>query len=222
MPRSPLLPHLAKDENISAARAFRAMLAESAVADAHTRAKASLPFKTGDKVRIQGRDGPMLWNRVGEVEVERNRKGNSYFVRTEDDEESLLLRNRRHLKHLEPKTFKMAEEMSPHYTKERKVHFSENVEMVDAEEEKEDEFVTAPSSPAAPEGDAPFKNTRSQCRFTREDVQEFMQAQAKAKMEEAENRFTREDVQEFMQAQAKAKMEEAGNMMEKLMKSRRV
>ena len=103
--------------------------------------------------------------------------GNSYFVRPEDGE-SLLLRNRRHLKPMEPETFKLVEEMSPHYMQKKKVHFSEEIEVVDPavtpldSEEEEEGFVTAPSSPTPPERDAPFRNTRSHCRRTRD---EFMQ-----------------------------------------------
>ena len=209
MPRSFLLPHLTEDIDISKVRAHRTWLAEEAAAKAHTRAKESPLFKPVDRLRVQGRGGPMLWNRVGEVEVKKD-QGNSYFVRTEDGE-NLLLRNRRHLRPMEPETFKLVEEMSPHYMQEKKVQFSEETEVVDTavntldSEEEEEGFVTAPSSPATPERDAPFRNTRSHCRRTRD---EFMQAQ-----------------DEFMQAQAQAKMEVAGKMMrgyEMLMKSRRV
>ena len=174
MPRSPVLPHLPVDIDTYKIHAHRSWLAEKDAAKALTKAKDSPPFVPGDRVRIQAHEKPMLWDRVGEIKIRKDH-GNAYFVKP-DDGESLLLRNRRHLKAMEPDTYKLVEEMSPHYLQQKKVRFSEEVEAVapaDTPSDSEEEvFVSAPSSPTPLERDAPFRNSRSNCRVTREEFEQ--------------------------------------------------
>ena len=87
-------------------------MAERDAANARTKAQASPPFTPGDRVRIQGHEKPKLWDRMGEIKIRREH-GASYFVEP-DDSDSVLLRNCRHLKAVEPETYKLVNEMSPH------------------------------------------------------------------------------------------------------------
>ena len=98
MPRSPILPHLPVDIDTYRIHAHRSWLAERDTANART-----------NRMRIQGHEKPKLWDRMGEIKARRE-QGNSYFVKPEDGD-SVLLRNRCHLKSVEPEGYRLVNEM---------------------------------------------------------------------------------------------------------------
>ena len=107
MPRSSVLPALPETKNVNEIMAFRSAWLEKMAANAKSRSSASMQLAEGDKVRIQDHIKPFKWSRVGEVLTKREH-GSSYFVETLEDEKTLL-RNRRHIKPLEPSDYKLVD-----------------------------------------------------------------------------------------------------------------
>ena len=107
MPRSSVLPALPETKNVNEIMAFRSAWLDKQAANAKSRSSASTQLAEGDKVRIQDHIKPFKWSRVGEVLTKREH-GSSYFVETLEDEKTLL-RNRRHIKPLEPSGYNLVD-----------------------------------------------------------------------------------------------------------------
>ena len=148
MPRSSILPALPHDKNVNEIMAYRSAWMEKMAATAKARASASAQLAEGDKVRIQDQKKPFKWSVIGEVLTKREH-GSSYFVETLEDEKTLL-RNRRHIKPLEPSDYKLVDmlnqgEDGKRVRSEMIKDLSKSLEEIgQSESEKNDALIQAP------------------------------------------------------------------------------
>ena len=98
MPRG-MLPTLVDNTDYQKSMAYRAIYLEKMAADIKARANASEKLDVGDAVRIENHISG-LWNKTGVIEAVRDH-GKSYLV-ANDEGGRLILRNRRHIKRMEP------------------------------------------------------------------------------------------------------------------------
>ena len=116
-----------------------------------------------DKVRIQDHQKPFKWSRIGEVLTQRDH-GPSYFVETLDGENTLL-RNRRHIKPLEPSGYSLVDMLNQGEGGEKALSgmiqsLSRSLEEMDKGALKDQ----SQSEESEAHVEAPFLNTRSRFR----------------------------------------------------------